>query len=118
VLVAAEPLVIWHQDESRQRISLEMPWESQLQWLRDNREIFTPRAYAAFTMSVLSSMAAPTRSYKVFREILAEARAHGRPGLLDYVTFLQIWAIPPQVRRGLRDFVLGRRGPALRAQPS
>jgi glycosyltransferase involved in cell wall biosynthesis len=118
LIIAAEPLVIWHQDESRQRISLEMPWEAQLEWLRANREIFTPRAYAAFAMSVLSSMAAPTRSYQVFREILAEARGYGRPGLVDYLTFLQIWAIPPQVRRGLRDLVLGRRSPALRVQSS
>ncbi|WP_239097051.1 glycosyltransferase family 2 protein [Asanoa ferruginea] len=118
LIIAAEPLVVWHQDESRQRISLEMPWESQLEWLRANREIFTPRAYAAFTMSVLSSMAATTRSYRVFREILAEARAHGRPGPLDYLTFLQIWAVPPRVRRGLRDFVLGRRSPAPLVQSS
>lgn len=109
LIIAEEPLVIWHQDENRQRISLSMPWESQLEWLRTHRELFTPRAYAAFTMSVISSMAAPTRSPRVFRELLREARGHGRPGMLDYLTFLQIWAIPPQLRRGVRDAVLGRR---------
>jgi glycosyltransferase involved in cell wall biosynthesis len=115
LIFAAEPLVIWHQDENRPRISLEMPWESQLAWLRGNRELFTPRAYAAFTMSVLSSMAAPTRSPKVFWELFTEARRQGRPGLIDYLTFLQIWGIPPKLRSGLRDRVLGRRrtgGPA------
>ena len=109
LIVAADPLVIWHQDEDRERISLANPWESQLAWLRDNRELFTPRAYAAFTMSVLSSMAAPTRSPAVFREILREARRYGRPSVLDYLTFLQIWAVPPQVRHWVRDKVLGRR---------
>jgi hypothetical protein len=59
-------------------------------------------------MSVLSSMAATTRSPKVFRELLREARTHGRPGAIDYLTFVQIWGLPPQVRRGLRDKVLGR----------
>ena len=108
LIVAPEPLVVWHQDENRERISLEMPWRQQLAWLRDSRELFTPRAYAAFTMSVLSSMAATTRSPKVFRELLREARTHGRPGAIDYLTFVQIWGIPPQVRRGLRDKVLGR----------
>ena len=106
---APEPLVLWHQDENRDRISLEMPWREQLAWLRDNRELFTPRAYAAFTMSVLSSMAATTRSAAVFREILAEARWYGRPAAIDYLTFLQIWAIPPGLRHTLRDRVLGRR---------
>ena len=114
--VAPEPLVLWHQDENRERISLEMPWREQLDWLRRNRELFTPRAYAAFTMSVLSSMAATTRSPAVFREILAEARGYGRPGALDYLTFLQIWAIPPALRSTLRDRVLGRR--PLAAAPS
>jgi glycosyltransferase involved in cell wall biosynthesis len=109
LLYTEQPLVVWHQDEDRERISLQMPWAEQLAWLRDSRELFTPRAYAAFTMSVLSSMAAPTRSGAVFREILREARTHGRPALLDYVTYLQIWALPPQVRHRLRDTILGRR---------
>jgi glycosyltransferase involved in cell wall biosynthesis len=109
LIVAEEPLVIWHQDEDRERISLEMPWEAQLEWLRASRELFTPRAYAAFTMSVLSSMAATTHSPKVFRELLREARGYGRPGATDYVTFLQIWAIPPGLRRSLRDAIVGKR---------
>lgn len=109
LIFAAEPLVLWHQDEDRQRISLEMPWREQLEWLRENRELFTPRAYAAFTMSVLSSMAATTRSLRVFREVLAEARGYGRPGAIDYLTYLQIWAIPPALRHTLRDKLLGRK---------
>jgi glycosyltransferase involved in cell wall biosynthesis len=110
LLYAAEPLVVWHQDEDRVRISLESPWEEQLAWLRASRALMTPRAYAALTMSVISSMAAPTRSAKVCRTLLREARQHGRPGALDYVTFAQIWMIPPQLRRRLRDLALGRRG--------
>lgn len=108
LLYAEQPLVLWHQDEDRDRISLENPWAEQLEWLRANRELFTPRAYAAFTMSVLSSMAAPTRSRQVFGELLREART-GRPGALDYLTFLQIWTIPPSVRHTLRDKIVGRR---------
>ncbi|GGQ47865.1 glycosyltransferase family 2 protein [Couchioplanes azureus] len=106
--VAEEPLVIWHTDEDRERISLDMPWESQLAWLRRSRELFTPRAYAVFTLSVISSMAAGTHRPAVFRELLSEARSHGRPGLLDYLTHLQIWLLPPHLRRALRDRLLGR----------
>ncbi|WIM98449.1 glycosyltransferase family 2 protein [Actinoplanes oblitus] len=109
LIYAAEPLVLWHQDENRERISLENPWQEQLDWLRASRELFTPRAYAAFTLSVLSSMAAPTRDGALFRELLAEARRHGRPGALDYLTHLQIWALPPGLRHRLRDLVVGRR---------
>lgn len=102
------PLVLFNQDEDRERITLSSPWESQLEWLRESRSLFTPRAYAAYTLSVLSSMAASTRSPRIFRDLLKEARTHGRPGPVDYVTHLQIWALPPHVRHVLRDKVLGR----------
>ncbi|MFY1578915.1 glycosyltransferase family 2 protein [Verrucosispora sp. WMMD703] len=121
LLIAAEPLVLWHQDEDRPRISLSSPWEAQLEWLRGIRPLITPRAYAAITMSIISSMAAPTRSFRVFRLLLAEARRHGRPGLVDYLTFLQIWLLPPQLRHRVRDRILGRRqrsGPASTGEPA
>jgi glycosyltransferase involved in cell wall biosynthesis len=108
LVYADRPLVLWHQDEDRDRISLESPWESQLDWLRHSRDLFTPRAYAAFTFSVLASMAATTRRAAVFRDLWREAHAHGRPAGLDYLTYLQIWALPPTVRRRVRDLVLGR----------
>jgi hypothetical protein len=109
LIFTAEPLVIWHQDEDRDRISLHSPWEAQFEWLQRSRHLMTPRAYSALMLSVISSMAAPTRSPKVFRTLLREARAHGRPRALDYVTLLQTWLIPPGLRHTLRDKVLGRR---------
>jgi hypothetical protein len=60
-------------------------------------------------MSVVSSMAAPTGSPRAFGILLREAHRHGRPGLLDYVTFVQVWMLPAGLRRRLRDLVLGRR---------
>ncbi|MEV7228197.1 glycosyltransferase family 2 protein [Polymorphospora sp. NPDC051019] len=117
LVFADEPLVIWHQDENRPRISLSSPWNEQLEWLRRSRPLLTPRAYAAITMSVVSSMAAHTRSPRVFRTLLREARRHGRPGPLDYVTFLQVWLIPPQLRRSVRDLILKRRGRSPAGRP-
>jgi GT2 family glycosyltransferase len=109
LVYAAEPLVVWHQDEDRPRLSLASPWQESLEWLRRSRPLLTPRAYAAVTMSVISSMAATTRSPRVFRMLLREARQYGRPSALDYLAFLQIWLIPPQLRRSVRDLVLRRR---------
>jgi glycosyltransferase involved in cell wall biosynthesis len=116
LLIAPEPLVIWHADENRPRVSFDAPWQETLEWLRRSRPLVTRRAYAALAMSVVSSMAAPTRDFRVFRTLLREARQHGRPGLMDYVTFLQIWAIPPGLRRRLRDLVLRRRDAAAQSQ--
>ncbi|MEV6343002.1 glycosyltransferase family 2 protein [Actinoplanes sp. NPDC051851] len=109
LVYAPDALVLWHQDENRDRISLHNPWKAQFTWARENRDLFTPRAYAAFLLSVISSMAAPTRDRRLFRELLAEARRYGRPGAVDYVTHAQIWALPPSVRARLRDVVVGRR---------
>ncbi|SCG74683.1 glycosyltransferase family 2 protein [Micromonospora inositola] len=109
LVMAPEPLVIWHQDEDRPRISLQSPWEAQFEWLRSSRPLLTPRAYAALAMSVIGSMAATTRSFRVFWTLLADARRHGRPSLLDYVTYLQIWLLPPHLRHSLRDRLLNRR---------
>ncbi|GAA1806233.1 hypothetical protein GCM10009682_30160 [Luedemannella flava] len=108
LLIAPEPLVVWHTDEDRDRISQEMPWQACLEWLRRSRPLLTRRAYAALTMSVIASMAAPTRSPALFRTLLREARTHGRPGIIDYVTYLQIWLLPPQLRRAVRDRLLNR----------
>ncbi|MEU4215174.1 glycosyltransferase family 2 protein [Actinoplanes sp. NPDC026623] len=108
LLIAPEPLVVWHTDEDRPRISGESPFPQQLQWLERIRPLLTRRAYAALTMSVICSMAATTRSPRIFFSLLAQARRHGDPRAVDYLTYLQIWLIPPQLRRTLRDALLGR----------
>jgi glycosyltransferase involved in cell wall biosynthesis len=108
LLYVADPLVIWHQDEDRPRITFEAKWQQSLDWLRRNRSLVTRKAYAAIVMSVVSSMAAETHSPKVFWTLLREAQRHGHPSLIDYVTFLQIWLVPPGLRRTLRDKALSK----------
>jgi hypothetical protein len=113
LLIAPESLVMWYADEDRPRVSFESPWREQLEWLRRSRSLVTPRAYAALAMSVVSSMAAPTHSPRVFISLLREARQHGTPKAMDYLTFLQIWLVPAGLRRVVRDRFLG--GKAVRA---
>jgi glycosyltransferase involved in cell wall biosynthesis len=127
LVVAAESLVTWYTDEDRPRISLgrtqpepglgggehaanslAAPWRESLDWLRRSRPFLTPRAYAALAMSVISSMAAPTRSPRVFWLLLREAWRYGRPGAIDHLTLLQIWLVPAGLRRSLRDRILRR----------
>jgi glycosyltransferase involved in cell wall biosynthesis len=109
VLMAAEPLVIWHTDEDRPRVSFDAPWQQSLDWIKASRQNFTPRAYAALMMSVISAMAAPTHNVRVFWTLLREAHTYGRPGLVDYLTYLQVWLLPQGLRRAVRDLALGRR---------
>lgn len=110
LIMAAEPLVVWHTDEDRPRVSFEGPWQEQLEWMRSNRALFTTRAYAALLMSVISAMAAPTGGASAFWTLLREARRYGKPGAMDYLTFAQVWLVPQRLRRLVRDGVLGRRG--------
>jgi glycosyltransferase involved in cell wall biosynthesis len=112
LVYAPDPLVIWYADEHRPRVSFDAPWREQFEWLQRSRSRLTPKAYAALSMSVISSMAAPTHSPRVFLLLLRDARRHGRPSRLDYVTFLQIWWLPDRVRKVLRDRIAGRRQPA------
>ncbi|MEV1147776.1 glycosyltransferase family 2 protein, partial [Micromonospora sp. NPDC049799] len=118
LLIAPEPLVLWHQDEDRPRISLSSPWEAQWEWLRASRPLLTPKAYAAIAMSIVASMAATTRSLTVFRMLLADARRNGRPSAVDYLTYLQIWLITPQLRHAVRDRILDRRRRVASARPA
>jgi glycosyltransferase involved in cell wall biosynthesis len=118
LVYSPEPLVVFHQDEDRPRISADMPWQEQFQWLQRSRPLVTPRAYAALAMSVISSMAAPTRSVRVCRTVLRDARRNGKPGAIDYLTFLQVWLVPPGLRRSVRDMVLGGLRSAGDARPS
>jgi hypothetical protein len=104
-----EPLVVWYQDENRPRISHESPWQQSIEWLDRIRPLITRRAYAALATSVIASMAAPTRRLDLFRSILRGVRRHGAASAVDYVTYVQIWLLPPTVRRTLRDMILRRR---------
>ncbi|MBT8228262.1 MAG: glycosyltransferase family 2 protein [Dactylosporangium sp.] len=109
LVYAPEPLVVWYADENRPRVSFDAPWREAVAWLKQSRSRMTPRAYAALAMSVISAMAATSNSPRVFADLLREARRHGKPGWLDYLTFLQIWLVPSGPRRVVRDFMLSRR---------
>ncbi|MFG1922689.1 glycosyltransferase family 2 protein [Cryptosporangium sp. NPDC048952] len=108
LVYADEPLVIWHADENRKRISADAPWEQSIEWLKESRTRVTPRAYAALAMSVVASMAATSKSPRVFADLLGEAVKHGRPGPIDYLTYAQVWLLPPGFRRAVRDRVRGQ----------
>ena len=109
LVYADQPLVVWHADENRKRISSDSPWRESIEWLKESRGRVTPRAYAALAMSSVASVAVTSGSPKVFVGLLGEALRHGKPGPIDYLTYAQVWLLPPGFRRVVRDRVLGRR---------
>ena len=102
-------VAIWHDDEDRPRVTDLGDWRVMLAWARAQRELFTPRAYAALLLSVVAAMAAARRDPRAFVPLLAEAYRAGRPTARDVLTYLQVWLVPRALRRRLRDRVLGRR---------
>ena len=106
--ILPDALVVWHADEDRARLSFDLAWHETFDWMRTNRDLFTRRAYAAGVMSIVSSMAAPSHDPRAFIALVRDAARHGDPAMIDYVTFLQVWALPQGLRRYVRERVLSR----------
>ena len=102
------PLVIWHIEENRRRISNTGDWRYSLSWIQANRHLVTPRAYASFLMTWASSTAARGRDWKAFWLLPREAYRHGKPKIIDLLAHLVIWFIPSEVRRRMTIFIKKR----------
>lgn len=94
-----EPLSVWHIEDNRDRVSLAQDWADALRWLRVNRHLVTPRAYAAFLLTIASATAAGQGAYRAFPTLAAEAMRHGRPGWAETVTHVGNFLFPEPTRR-------------------
>jgi len=95
----AEPLLVWHIERDRRRITTQPDWEASLAWCSRNRDLFTSRGYAAFVLHVVSSSAAAQRLPRAFFRLLREAFARGRPSLLDVASHCGNFALPIRLQR-------------------
>lgn len=94
-----EPLSVWHIEPDRARISRAQDWGEALRWIRENRHLVTPRAYAAFLLTIVSATAAGQKAYRAFPALAAEAVRHGRPGWAEMITHLGNFLLPEPTRR-------------------
>ncbi len=97
-----EPLAIWYAEEERKSISGKNNWRYSLAWIQENRHLVTPRAYAAFVMTVVSMLAARERDWKAFWLLLQEAMQFGKPKPIDFLLYTGMWLISQDDRRKLR----------------
>jgi hypothetical protein len=95
------PLAVWNIEENRRRLSNTPGWLYSLSWAQANRSLFTPRAYASFVLTWLSSLAARGRDWKAFLLLISEAHRRGKLSVNDLLAHLIIWLIPQKVRRRL-----------------
>ncbi len=100
-----EPLLIWYIEEGRKSLSSSNGWQDSLAWIQVNRHLVTPRAYAAFLMTVVSMVAAREGDWKAFWPLLWEAMQNGKPKSIDFLLYMGMWLIPQDARRQLRAFL-------------
>jgi hypothetical protein len=103
------PLLIWHVERGRSRITTQRDWTQSLAYCREHRELFTRRAYAAFVLHVVGSSAAAQRARGAFLALLREAFAQGEPEMVDLVSHAGNFVLPAAVRRALAG-MFGRLG--------
>ncbi len=94
-----EPLVIWYTERGRARITTQRDWRESLAYCRDNRALFTRRAYAAFVLHVVGSNAAAQGRWDAFGSLLWEAFARGQPAAVDLVSHVGNFVLPVGMQR-------------------
>lgn len=97
-----EPLAIWYIEEGRSSVSSTSNWQNSLSWIRENRNLVTPRAYSAFIMVEVGPRAAQGGEWNSFLPLLWEAMRLGDPKLIDFLLYFGMWLIPQEARRSLR----------------
>jgi glycosyltransferase involved in cell wall biosynthesis len=97
-----EALSIWHFEEDRPGISAANNWRYSYEWIERVRPLVTPRAYAAFLLTVVAALAARGGERRGCLEILSAAVRKGKPAAIDLLLFCGMFAIPQNYRRKLR----------------
>jgi glycosyltransferase involved in cell wall biosynthesis len=108
---AKDPLVVWHNEPRRRRIStsvLAEDWRSSLAWADGHRQDLGRRAYAGFVLTVVADMARQARRVSAAPRLLGAALAHGRPSVPALLSFLGIWLLPKNLRQRVRNLAQGR----------
>ena len=98
-----EPLVVWHIETGRPRVSTGTNWRDSLRWghLQRKDGLFTREAFAGFVCKNVSALAAASGQRGNFGELWREARRFGRPSRVDLVSHLMNYTLTPHVRNDL-----------------
>ncbi|MBF0457454.1 MAG: glycosyltransferase family 2 protein [Nitrospirae bacterium] len=108
--VVPECLVIIHIAEKREHLSNKDDVDFDLQWIRDNQNLFTPRAYAGYVAKNLSSEASRQKGWKLFVPLFKEMCRFGPPTFVEFSIFLYPWFLPRIVRRWVKIIIKKVRG--------
>ena len=105
VFFVNEVLVRLFMEESRNTVSSESLWHYSYTWARENKNLFTPRAYSGFLVNNVAPEAADMRSLSAFMVLTRELIHSGNMRFREVCVFAAMFAMPRNFRRRLRDFV-------------
>lgn len=108
LVIVPEPLAIWHIEETRPSLSRSEDWRWSLQWASDNHALFTPKAYAAFCLTVVGASGANVHSLASAAAVLRESIRATAPRIRDLMLFAGFWLVPPAMRRTVRRLLAAR----------
>lgn len=111
-----EPLAIWHMDDDRPRMSHSTDWLYALSWIKQNRHLVTPRAYASYILTRVSEKAARSGERK-FLMLLKEAYRNGRPTLICIMLHMAYWLTSKEARFRIAALFTGIRDRVMSARP-
>lgn len=94
----ARPLAIFHGEDARPRMSNGADWRAALDWADANRDLLTPRAYAAVLLIRASIEAQRARDRRGLGILLRAAFRHGRPTTAVLAAHAVIRFVPPALR--------------------
>lgn len=102
-----EPLVVRQMTDDYPRVSNspDWNWRRSLAWIREHRDLVTPRAYAGFVLTMVGSEAAKNGEWKTFLPLLREAVRLGKPNVIELLFYAWVWLVPREARGRLRSLL-------------
>jgi glycosyltransferase involved in cell wall biosynthesis len=95
---ASGPLAIRHAETTHTRMSTTTEWRTSLGWARDNTDLLTPRARAAFLLTRASLEARRQAEVRAAFWLVWEAFRHGRPTPTSLLSHVLLWLVPERAR--------------------
>jgi len=100
----AEPLTIFRVEDRRSSVGRAIDWEFSLQWAREMRQYFTPRAYSFFVATECMSRAVKTKAGRaVYARLAWEFITQGAPTFRSLVWLTVFPCIPSSARSRVRN---------------
>ncbi|MCG6550787.1 MAG: glycosyltransferase [Candidatus Magnetominusculus sp. LBB02] len=97
-----EPLAIVYFSAQRKTVSSNYNWKYSLDWLRESRNLFTPKAYSGFVATQIALEASRKRQWSSFVSLFGEMYRFGRPRLFDIAYYMGMWFVPTSLQFKIR----------------